>query len=69
MGMWMTHEQTQLREGILALMQPKMSPVFPEQSFTLKDKRSMDKEVRVTTFSARGAIGNSTGSLQDFRRY
>lgn len=39
-GMWMTHEQTQLREGILALMQTKMSPVFLEQSFTLKDKRS-----------------------------
>lgn len=36
----MTHEQTQLREGILALMQTKMSPVFLEQSFTLKDKRS-----------------------------
>ena len=40
-GMWMTHEQTQLREGTLALMQPKMSPVFLEQSFTLNDKRSM----------------------------
>lgn len=39
--MWMTQEQTQLREGILALMQPKMSSVFLEQSFTLKDKRSM----------------------------
>ena len=70
-GMWLTHEQTQLREGTLALMQPKMTSlpgtVFHPQRQEVHDL-DQDKEDRGTTFSTSVAIGNSNGSRRGFTR-